>query len=126
MYNRYIPQSDGTYQRSRVEDKMQEYKNSSASVQDCPATEPTPTKCDFPHSPQKRSCPNRTPNTQMPRGHRKQEVQNTSLLSFFRQIFPKNFDTSDLLIVLLLLIISGDCSDDQNTALLTLVLYLFL
>ena len=126
MYNRYIPQSDGTYQRSRVEDKVQEYKHSPASVQDFPVLEPTPTKSDFPHSPQQQSCPNRTPNTQMPRGHRKQEVQNTSLLSFFKQIFPKNFDTSDLLIVLLLLIISGDCSDDQNTALLTLVLYLFL
>ena len=31
-----------------------------------------------------------------------------------------------LVIVLLLLLMSGDCQEDQNTALLTLALYLFL
>jgi len=41
-------------------------------------------------------------------------------------LLPRDFDTSDLLIVLLLLLMSGDCQEDQNTALLTLVLYLFL
>ena len=46
--------------------------------------------------------------------------------SFFRQLLPKDFDTEDLLIILLLLLMSGDCKEDQNTALLTLVLYLFL
>jgi hypothetical protein len=46
--------------------------------------------------------------------------------SFLRQLLPKEFDTEDLLIVLLLLLMAGDCQENQNTALLTLVLYLFL
>lgn len=43
-----------------------------------------------------------------------------------RQLLPQNFDTEDLLIVLLFLLMSGDCAEDQNTALLTLAIYLFL
>jgi len=50
----------------------------------------------------------------------------TNVGSFLRQLLPKGFDTEDLLIVLLLLLMSGDCKEDQNTALLTLVLYLFM
>ena len=46
--------------------------------------------------------------------------------SFLKQLLPKNFDTGDLLIVLLLLVMAGDCQEDQNTALLTLALYLFM
>lgn len=46
--------------------------------------------------------------------------------SFFKQLLPKDFGTEDLLIVLLLLLMAGDCPEDQNTALLTLALYLFL
>lgn len=45
---------------------------------------------------------------------------------FLRQLLPKEFDTGDLLIVLLLLLMAGDCPEEQNTALLTLALYLFL
>jgi hypothetical protein len=41
-------------------------------------------------------------------------------------VMPKDFGTEDLLIVLLLLLMAGDCPEDQNTALLTLALYLFL
>lgn len=48
------------------------------------------------------------------------------ILQFFRQMLPGDFDAEDLLVVLLLLLMSGDCKEDQNTALLTLALYLFL
>ncbi len=41
-------------------------------------------------------------------------------------MLPADFDTEDLMIVLLLLLMSGQCREDQNTALLTLGLYLFL
>ena len=47
-------------------------------------------------------------------------------MQFFRNLLPQSFDTEDLLIVLLLLLMAGDCQEDQNIALLTLVLYLFL
>ncbi len=46
--------------------------------------------------------------------------------SFLKNLLPKDFDTEDLMIVLLLLLMAGDCQEDQNSALLTLVLYLFL
>lgn len=47
-------------------------------------------------------------------------------MGFLRQLLPKDFDTGDLLVVILLLLMSSDCGEDQNTALLTLALYLFL
>ena len=43
-----------------------------------------------------------------------------------RNLLPKNFDTADLLVVILLLLMAGDCREDQNSALLTLALYLFM
>jgi hypothetical protein len=49
-----------------------------------------------------------------------------SIGRFLKQLLPRNFDMEDLMVVLLLLLMAGDCQEDQNTALLTLVLYLFL
>ena len=46
--------------------------------------------------------------------------------SFLKQILPKGFDTGDLIVVLLLLLMAADCKEEQNTALLTLALYLFM
>lgn len=46
--------------------------------------------------------------------------------SFLKKLLPKDFDTGDLLIVLLLLLMAGDCAEDQNSALLTLALYFFM
>ena len=51
---------------------------------------------------------------------------NNSVPSFLRQLLPKEFDTGDLLIVLLLLLMAGDCEDERNNALLTLALYFFM
>ena len=45
---------------------------------------------------------------------------------FLRQLLPMGLDTGDLLIVILLVLMAGDCPDEKNTALLTLALYLFL
>jgi hypothetical protein len=47
-------------------------------------------------------------------------------MGFLRNLLPKDFDTGDLLIVLLLLLMAGDCKEDQSWAWLTLALYLFL
>jgi hypothetical protein len=49
-----------------------------------------------------------------------------SLPSFFRQLLPRGVDTADLLILLLLLLIAGDCEEDRNNALLTIALYFIL
>lgn len=50
----------------------------------------------------------------------------SSVEGFLRQLLPKDFDTGDLLVILLLLLMAGDCAEDHNTALLTLALYLFM
>ena len=46
--------------------------------------------------------------------------------SFLKNLLPKDFDTGDLFVVLLLLLMAGDCPEDQNLALLTLALYFFM
>ena len=53
-------------------------------------------------------------------------VHNTGAVSFLKQLLPKEFDTGDLLIVLLLLLMAGDCEEEKHNALLTLALYFFL
>ena len=98
MYNRYIPQSDGSFRRNTV----QERKNT-----------PPPKHC--PAAP-----PSKEPEISHP------TPQQQSPLGFLKNLLPKDFDTGDLLIVLLLLLMAGDCGEDQNTAILTLALYLFL
>lgn len=115
MYNRYVPQSDGTYQRSRLPEQ----------VPKPPAPPPQPPErpappCPPPEPPRRPSPPPR------PRPRPCREPESSSLTGFLKQLLPRDFDTSDLLVVLLLLLISGDCQEDQNTALLTLALYLFL
>ena len=45
------------------------------------------------------------------------------MAGFLRQLLPRNFDTGDLFIVLLLLLMAGDSEEGRNNALLTLALY---
>lgn len=83
MYNRYTPQSDGSFRRDAV-------PQSSAPV---PA---------------------------------KHTGSGLGVGAFFRQLLPRDFDMEDLLIVVLLLLMSEERQEDQNFALLTLALYLFM
>ena len=53
-------------------------------------------------------------------------VYSTDEQSLYLVTAYEQTDTGDLLIVLLLLLMAGDCPEDQNTALLTLAIYLFL
>lgn len=114
MYNRYIPQPDGSYRRNRC----QEPKN--------PALPPRPATQKKPEPPKEPACP---PPEKPPREEKhppqKQPPcrQDMGAMSFLRQLLPKDFDTGDLFIVLLLLLMAGDCDEDKNTALLTLALY---
>lgn len=129
MYNRYIPQPDGTYRRNRVPDRSRPpaAKQPGPSKQEHCVT-PAQEECSSPkqepclpkqhsHPPRKENCPRKEPE-KAPLGG--------SVSNFLKQLLPKDFDTGDLLIVLLLLLMAGDCTEDQNTALLTLVLYLFM
>lgn len=123
MYNRYIPQPDGTYRRNRMQEAVREPQRQmppqEKEVQEERPREPEMPPCqNCVHAqPQRRSAP--------PPRQRKNS-QPLSVGSFLKQLLPKDFDTEDLLIVLLLLLMAGDCQEDQNSALLTLALYLFM
>lgn len=98
MYNRYIPQQDGTYQKNRIQ---------------------TPAKPAIQEEP----CPQSPPPTPPKITEYK---TSESAGSFLKQLLPNNIDTGDLLIIILLLLLAGDCEENKNTWLLTLALYLFL
>ena len=60
-----------------------------------------------------------------PPPHREPPMED-SVSGFLKRLIPKDFDTGDLIVVLLLLLMAGDKPEDKNTALLTLALYCFL
>ena len=97
MYNRYIPQADDSYRRNRTPDA------------------PPPKQPQQPPPP-----PPEPPAKPRP------QPQSMGVGNFLRQILPAQFDTGDLIVVLLLLLMAADRQEEQNTALLTLALYLFL
>lgn len=118
MYNRYIPQHDGTYCRRSVPEPQKE--------------QPRPKQPEKPQNPPPKPVPLPPIPCQncMSNPHRrsvpKKAESTVSIGSFLKQLLPKDFGTEDLLIVLMLLLMAGDSPEDQNSALLTLALYLFL
>ena len=98
MYNRYIPQPDGSHRRNPV---------------------PDPCRPHAPKPPPKESCPPPPPEP-CPRSKPRQEERPHN---FLKQLLPKDFDTGDLIVILLLLLMAGDCEEDRNNALLTIALY---
>lgn len=99
MYNRYIPQPDGSYRRNPVPEQRQQRHT--------PPPAPPP------------------PVTHTPTPHR-QPPPSEPIPGFLRQLLPQGFDTGDLIIVLLLLLIAGDSQESRSNALLTLALYFVL
>lgn len=122
MYNRYIPQPDGSFRRSRMQDQSRPQEQSRQAP--CPPPKPQPPQEPAPCSNPKPCSPVRP--AQPPRPPRKMpDSESCGVGSFLRQLLPKDFDTADLIVVLLLLLISADGCED-NSALLTLALYLFM
>ncbi len=119
MYNRYVPQPDGSFRRNSVPDPVRRptRPDPPKKEEDCTPAPPLPPQCQ--------SCPQNRPSAPPPPRPRKQNPP-VSIGSFLKQLIPRGFDTEDLMIVLLLILMAGDCKEDQNTALLTLALYLFL
>ena len=110
MYNRYIPQPDGSFRRSRMEDRTVANSPPPVPCPEEPKLQPPPP----PPPMQRRRSPRPSP-------HTKQE--STGISGFFKRLLPKDFDTGDLIVVMLLLLMAGDSTEDQNFALLTLALY---
>ena len=104
MYNRYIPQSDGSYRRSSVREPRRE----TPPQMPCPEPPPPPEQSVCPPPvPEHRPCPPRAG-------------------SYLRNLLPAELDTEDLLVILLLLLMTGEGREGGNLPLLTLALYLFL
>jgi hypothetical protein len=120
MYNRYIPQSDGSYRKKKIpEPTLQEAPNQHLMKplsKPCPIPPPIPEQCPPP------KALDRHHHNKKPMHHCKQD----GITDFFKQLLPKDLDTADLLIIILLLLMSGDCEKDRNNALLTLALYFFM
>lgn len=106
MYNRYIPQPDGSYRRNSMQEPRPNPQRQ-APPQQCPAPQP--------------SVPPPQPPQYHPHSH-----QSEPITGFLRQLIPQGFDTGDLIIVLLLLLIAGDSRESRSNALLTLALYFIL
>ena len=140
MYNRYIPQPDGSFRRSRQPDadrndpppQRQQPQPQLPPDQACTPPEKTqeepPIRCNphcgRPNSP--RSNRPTPPISKNPPPQGKEGGDFFGVGRFLRQLLPRDFDTEDLLVVILLLLISGEGGEDSNSALLTLGLYLFL
>ncbi|MDD6856463.1 MAG: hypothetical protein PUD66_08565 [Oscillospiraceae bacterium] len=101
MYNRYIPAPDGSYKKQ--------------TIPDCPPP------CSQPQEQQKPPCPPPRP-PEPPAG----PVGGKSIGDFLGQLLPAGFDTEDLIVVLLLLLMSGNCDSGPNMPLVTMLIYLFL
>ena len=125
MYNRYIPQPDGSYRKNRVPEPQRPAQPAGQHApRHSPARPPVQEVCppqekkDRP-APAPKPCPQQAERKQTP-GH------SDSITGFFKQLLPKDMDTADLLIIILLLLMAGDCEEDRNNALLTLALYFFM
>lgn len=105
MYNRYIPQPDGSFRRNPMPEQRQPPQRQASQWQAPPVSPQTPMPPPAPH---------------------KQPPQSEPILGFLRQLLPQGFDTGDLIIVLLLLLIAGDSQESRSNALLTLALYFIL
>ena len=110
MYNRYIPQPDGSYRRNRMQDSQR------------PAS-PQPTRVETNDPPREGSNVSKNSN---PIPRRSPASAPLPAGSFLRQLLPGNLDTEDLLVIVLLLLMTGDYAKNHNTGVLTLALYLFL
>ena len=104
MYNRYIPQPDGSYRRNPMQESRKQPQHSP------------------PRPPQQQKPPAPPP----PAPPQPSQAPTDSVSGFLRQLIPQGFDTGDLIIVLLLLLIAGDSQESRSNALLTLALYFIL
>lgn len=113
MYNRYIPQPDGTYRRSRMEEHIHPPQRQTVAAQ---MPEPEPCIPQPPPPP----CQQDTP----PAAHCSEApCQNLCSSRFMQQLLPRGFDIGDIMVIVLLLLIAGDCPEERSNALLTLALY---
>ena len=123
MYNRYIPQPDGSYRRNRLDEPCTQPPRRSPPQKhpEPPQKHPEP-----PHEPPCRSPQQISPPCQEQPPKHPPRKEEGPIGSFLKNLLPKDLDTGDLMVILLLLLMAGDCEEDRSNALLTLALYLFM
>lgn len=109
MYNRYIPQPDGSFRKCRQPDHAHRQEQSKHEPRPDRNAPPAPESIH--HSPK-------------PEPIVTQPLQ--SGLGFLRQLLPKDFDTGDLIVILLLLLMAGDNEESRSNAILTIALYILM
>ena len=117
MYNRYVPQQDGSYRRNRMPDAQ---RPEAAPVQKAAPTEVHPTTSPS-HEP-----PGGILYKNSGRPPQRRRNPPTPAEGFLRRLLPADLETEDLLVIILLLLMAGDSEEERSNALLTLALYLFL
>ena len=117
MYNRYIPQPDGTWRKKQVQETARSGP---------PPQPPEPPKPVPPKPPAPREPPPPPPERVRPpdKPHPPCHSNGGSVGGFLRQLLPRDFDTGDLFVILLLLLMAGEGEEGRNSAFLTLILYL--
>ena len=95
MYNRYVPQPDGSYHRQQMQERNRQHQ------------EYTPPSAPSPAPPQQEYCaPTAPPQQEYCPPPKQTAPAPWSLPTFFKQLLPRGVDTADLLILLLLLLIA--------------------
>ena len=102
MYNRYVFDPDGSCRKDQVEEPVTDQPDLQSPRQDAP------------EEPVRQVCLSHF------------ETQKQNPLDFLKRMLPKGFDTGDLIVILLLLLMAGDSREDRNNALLTIALYFIL
>lgn len=98
MYNRYVPQPDGSHTRRPMPDRASPVRQERPPEQ--------------PQSPPRESRSSECP-----------PVSAQPSSSFLSRLLPKDFDTGDLFVIFLLLLMAGDSPEERSNAILTLALY---
>lgn len=106
MYNRYTPGQDGSYRRNRVPD--------AAPAPEPPHTMPPAETPEVPVS---------IPATPSPPP---KEGEEKHTMNFLTDLMPKDMDKGDLLVLLILLLLISDGTEDAANPLLTLALFFLL
>lgn len=109
MYNRYTPRQDGGFRHDRVPEPARPRQNT-------PPPKPSPQ----PEMPQ--DCPPEAPSQTCARPEPR-PLQPHSATSFLSGLLPRNMDTGDLLMLLILLLLITDGSEEAPNPLLTIALF---
>lgn len=128
MYNHYIPQSDGSYRRSSMPEHNHQGQFSRPPIPTqrppsaCQQPEPAQQPCQQPAA---ESC-SQAPHHCSPAPMQPAQTGGNGIFSFLKGLLPREIDTDDLLIILLIMLMNRDEDCDGLSPLLTLALYFLL